>query len=86
MAIFWNRSQWVPLCVEHHNRDAQQVETRGYADRIGIDGYPVDPNHPFNRTSPDTPGEAESPTVKDKEPVRELSSELVPSETIERLD
>ena len=48
-SIFWNRALWVPLCEEHHNRDAQQVEVRGYSSRIGCDGIPTDPNHPFNR-------------------------------------
>lgn len=50
MAIFWDRRNWQPLCAEHHNRDKQQVETRGYSSRIGADGLPLDPNHPFNRT------------------------------------
>jgi hypothetical protein len=22
---------------------------RGYSSDVGIDGYPIDPNHPFNR-------------------------------------
>lgn len=49
MTIFWDRSRWVPLCEEHHNRDAQQVERRGYANRVGADGVPTDASHPFNR-------------------------------------
>lgn len=48
-AKFWDRSTWRGLCAEHHNRDAQQRETRGYSNRLGNDGLPVDPNHPFNR-------------------------------------
>lgn len=54
-AIFWNRCQWVGLCEEHHNRDAQQVETRGYASRIDADGFPSDPAHPFNQGEADQP-------------------------------
>jgi 5-methylcytosine-specific restriction enzyme A len=39
------------LCVDHHNRSKQQVEHRGYANDIGNDGFPSDPNHPFNIAS-----------------------------------
>lgn len=45
--IFWDASKWMPLCVPHHNRDAQQIETRGYRDAVGTDGLPIDPAHPF---------------------------------------
>lgn len=51
MAVFWNRSLWAALCATCHNRTAQQVEVRGYHDSIDVDGYPTDPNHPFNRGS-----------------------------------
>lgn len=46
--LFWDKSKWVPLCTEHHNRDAQQIETRGYRGAVGDDGIPVDPNHPWH--------------------------------------
>lgn len=48
-AKFWNKSTWQPRCDEHHNRDEQQREARGYTNRLGSDGLPIDPNHPFNR-------------------------------------
>lgn len=51
-AKFWDRSNWRGLCAQHHNRDAQQRENRGYSNRVGPDGLPVDPNHPFNRERP----------------------------------
>ena len=70
-SLFWNRALWVPLCEEHHNRDAQQVETRGYSSRIGSNGLPLDPNHPFNR------GEGKSPNNWGFGPVGEPTSELV---------
>jgi hypothetical protein len=38
------------LCAPCHNCVKQQIETRGYFNDIGIDGFPIDPNHPFNRT------------------------------------
>ncbi len=59
--VFWDRSKWQGLCEEHHNRDAQQVETRGYASRVRCDGLPVDRSHPFYR------GEASDPTIRDAE-------------------
>ncbi len=37
------------LCREHHNTSKQQLETKGFTDDIGTDGFPVDPNHPFNK-------------------------------------
>jgi len=27
----------------------REIELRGYRTDIGLDGYPTDPNHPFNR-------------------------------------
>jgi 5-methylcytosine-specific restriction protein A len=34
------------LCASCHSKYKQQDEIRGYAIDIGIDGYPLDPNHP----------------------------------------
>lgn len=65
--IFWNRRLWVSLCEEHHNRDAQQVETRGYANRVGRDGVPTDARHPFFR------GEGEQPSEANARPEPSLS-------------
>jgi len=41
------------LCKTCHDGDAQRTEHRGYSDRIGLDGYPIDPAHPFNRDARD---------------------------------
>jgi 5-methylcytosine-specific restriction endonuclease McrA len=38
------------LCEPCHNSAKRQIELRGYCIDIGLDGYPIDPNHPFNRT------------------------------------
>jgi hypothetical protein len=46
--VFWDKSKWVGLCATHHNRDASQIEARGYSDRMGPDGNPTDPRHPWN--------------------------------------
>jgi hypothetical protein len=37
------------LCEPCHNSAKRQIELRGYRCDVGIDGYPIDPNHPFNR-------------------------------------
>jgi hypothetical protein len=36
------------LCRRHHNASKQQLETRGYTDDIGSDGWPLDPQHYAN--------------------------------------
>lgn len=47
-AIFWDKSRWVPLCQSHHNRDAAQIEARGYRNVVDATGTPIDPAHPWN--------------------------------------
>lgn len=47
--VFWDKSKWVALCTQHHNRDAQQIERRGYRDAVGADGQPLDKAHPWYR-------------------------------------
>ena len=37
------------LCGHCHQSTKRFVELRGYRTDIGLDGYPKDPNHPFNR-------------------------------------
>jgi 5-methylcytosine-specific restriction enzyme A len=37
------------LCVECHNATRAQIEKFGYRCDIGLDGFPCDPRHPFNR-------------------------------------
>ncbi|GLK68098.1 HNH endonuclease signature motif containing protein [Hansschlegelia plantiphila] len=50
--LFWDPTNWQALCAEHHDRDKQQAETWGYSNRVGPDGLPTDPRHPFNRGEP----------------------------------
>jgi hypothetical protein len=38
------------LCEPCHKSAKRQIELRGYRYDVGLDGYPTDPNHPFNRT------------------------------------
>jgi hypothetical protein len=37
------------LCEPCHNSTKKQVEQPGYCCDVGLDGLPIDPNHPFNR-------------------------------------
>jgi hypothetical protein len=37
------------LCEPCHNSAKRQIELRGYCHDIGLDGFPIDPKHPFNR-------------------------------------
>jgi 5-methylcytosine-specific restriction protein A len=46
--LFWDRSNWQPLCAWHHNSEKAKIEIRGYSRRIGEDGWPLDPHHPTN--------------------------------------
>lgn len=41
-ALFWDPTNWQPLCKSHHSRD-KQAEERGFKKRrrIGVDGYPI---------------------------------------------
>lgn len=47
--LFW-LGELQSLCVDHHNKTKQQIEVRGYSSEIGVDGFPVDKNHPFNKS------------------------------------
>ena len=37
------------LCKLHHDAAKKRTEFRGYDTQIGVDGWPVDPNHPVNK-------------------------------------
>lgn len=45
LRLEWSNLQG--LCKHHHDSDAQQADQLGYSRRVGPDGYPVDPRHPF---------------------------------------
>ena len=48
----WNQfltSRLQSLCADCHNKAKRSLEDRGYLLDIGIDGWPVDPQHPANR-------------------------------------
>jgi 5-methylcytosine-specific restriction endonuclease McrA len=46
-AFFFGELQ--SLCKLHHDSAKKREEWRGYDTQIGIDGYPVDPEHPVNK-------------------------------------
>lgn len=45
---FW-AGPFASLCESCHSSAKQSEETRGYRNDIGDDGFPTDPNHPYNR-------------------------------------
>ncbi|GEP09272.1 hypothetical protein MGN01_11170 [Methylobacterium gnaphalii] len=51
--LFWDRTNWEALCKPCHDGPAQREEQRGYFERLGLDGLPNDPRHPFNRPDAD---------------------------------
>jgi 5-methylcytosine-specific restriction enzyme A len=46
--LFWF-GELQSLCPSHHNSSKAQIEAKGYTTDIGVDGFPVDDRHPFNR-------------------------------------
>jgi len=46
--LFFN-SGLQSLCASCHSRLKQQEETIGYMTDVGLDGWPIDPNHPSNK-------------------------------------
>ncbi len=51
-ALFWDRSNWQPLCKHCHDSIKQQLERSGRVAGCGADGRPLDPNHHWNRPTP----------------------------------
>jgi 5-methylcytosine-specific restriction protein A len=41
------------LCELHHKSHKRRLELQGYSTQVGADGYPIDPQHPFNRGTAD---------------------------------
>lgn len=38
------------LCASCHNSSKRFIEVRGHSNEVGDDGWPLDPNHPANRS------------------------------------
>jgi 5-methylcytosine-specific restriction endonuclease McrA len=48
----WNKfvlGELQSLCVDCHDRVKRHVELYGFRHDVGVDGWPLDPNHPTNR-------------------------------------
>lgn len=48
-ALFFDPDNLQTLCPDHHDRDKQIEERKGYSERRGPDGWPIDPRHPANQ-------------------------------------
>lgn len=48
-SLFYDPANLQSLCPPCHDTLKRQIESRGYHDRIGLDGFPSDPRHPFNQ-------------------------------------
>lgn len=46
--LFWDKTNWQPLCEPHHNSTKQRDERRGYTSGTDDRGRPLDPKHPWN--------------------------------------
>jgi 5-methylcytosine-specific restriction endonuclease McrA len=46
--LFWT-GPLQSLCKQCHDREKRYTQGHGYRRDIGLDGWPVDPNHPANR-------------------------------------
>lgn len=46
LVLFYDRQNWQSLCAPCHDGAKAREESQGYSDRFGLDGYPLDPNHP----------------------------------------
>ncbi|NMZ77376.1 HNH endonuclease [Pseudomonas nitroreducens] len=44
-SLFWDRSNWQPLCAQCHSSTKQRIEKSGVTFGCNADGSPIDPNH-----------------------------------------
>ena len=49
MALFWDVSNWAPLCASHHSSRKQREEKSGIFG-CDADGRPLDPQHEWRKT------------------------------------
>lgn len=47
-ALFLDPGNLQTLCPDDHDQNKQRLETRGYSEERGEDGWPLDPMHPAN--------------------------------------
>jgi 5-methylcytosine-specific restriction protein A len=49
MKVFWDSSNWQPLCATCHSSHKQRLERSGRMVGCGVDGLPLDPGHHWRR-------------------------------------
>ena len=47
--LFWDESNLQPLCKKCHDSSKKMQEIHGYSQAAGVDGLPLDKDHPWNR-------------------------------------
>ena len=47
-SLFWDESNFESVCASCHSGIKRVAEHHGYSQACGPDGFPLDPNHPFN--------------------------------------
>ena len=47
-SLFFNTGNLQSLCKNCHDSTKQRIEKHGYHNAIGVNGYPLDENHPSN--------------------------------------
>ena len=48
-ALFWDINNLQSLCYSCHNATKQMIDVHGYSQAAGIDGQPLDKQHPWNK-------------------------------------
>ena len=51
--LFKDSDNWQSLCKSCHDSEAQSQDVRGYTNRIGNDGWPLDDRHPLYKMALD---------------------------------
>ncbi len=46
--LFFDADNLQSLCKAHHDATKQREDIRGYSDAVGLDGWPLDDQHPAN--------------------------------------
>lgn len=48
--LFWDVSNLQGLCASCHSGRKRIQENKGFSQAASLDGLPIDPSHPWNRT------------------------------------
>ena len=79
--LFWDSANWQALCEAHHNGEKATIEARGFSDRIGADGWPIDPAHPANVQGAKGVGGVATRPVVGRPPLANPGTDLVSEKT-----